>query len=201
MSDAVYTRELSGGRAIVGWSTLALCAMCGALLAQHGAGEEGLRVLIRATARTSLVLFATVFAASGLRRVWRTPASAWLIRNRRYVGLSFAVSHALHLAAILAAAATVPGFAADVSTTTAIGGGSAYLLIALMALTSNDTAVRRLGRRRWRALHVVGLWVVFGIFTSSYLGRALHNPNYLPHAALLAAILSLRLLPTRARVD
>jgi hypothetical protein len=47
----------------------------------------------------------------------------------------------------------------------------------------------------------VGLWAVFGIFSSSYLGRALHNPNYLPHAALLAAILVLRLLPTRARVD
>jgi hypothetical protein len=43
--------------------------------------------------------------------------------------------------------------------------------------------------------------VVFGIFTSSYLGRALHNPNYIPHAALLAAMLILRFLPTRARVD
>lgn len=201
MSDAVYTRELPGGAALVGWITLALFAICGVLLAQHGFDEEGLRVLIRATARTSLVLFAPVFAASGLRRVWRSPVSAWLLRNRRYLGLSFAVSHALHLAAILAAAATVPGFAADVSPTTAIGGGTAYLLIALLALTSNDTAVRRLGRRRWRALHLTGIWVVFGIFSSSYLGRALHNPNYLPHAALLAVILILRLLPTRARVD
>lgn len=201
MSDAVYTRERSSGPAIVGWSVFALVAMCALLLAQHGLHEEGLRVTIRATARTSLVLFASVFAASGLRRVWRAPATAWLLRNRRYLGLSFAISHGLHLAAILAAAATVPGFAADISLLTAIGGGTAYLLIALMALTSNDTAVRRLGRRRWRALHRTGLWVVFGIFTSSYLGRALENPNYIPHAALLAAMLILRLLPTRARVD
>ena len=107
MSDAVYTRELAAGPALVGWSSLALVAMCGALLLQHGAGEEGLRVLIRATARTSLVLFAGAFAASGLRRVWRSPASAWLVKNRRYVGLSFAVSHGLHLAAILAAASSV----------------------------------------------------------------------------------------------
>jgi len=201
VSDAVYTRELPAGPALVGWCALALLAMCGALLAYHGTGEEGLRVLIRATARTSIVLFAGAFAASGLRRVWGSPASAWLLRNRRYVGLSFAVSHGLHLAAILAAAATVPGFAADVSPVTAIVGGSAYVLIALMALTSNDTAVRRLGRRRWRALHLTGLWLVFLIFTNSYLGRAVHNPNYWPNAALLGAMLCLRLWPSRARVD
>ena len=182
MSDAVYIRELPGGRALVGWSALALVAMCAAILAADGAGEEGLRAVIRATARTSLVLFAAAFAASGLRRVWRSPATAWLLRNRRYVGLSFAISHALHLAAILAVAATVPGFAADVDATTVIGGGAGYVLIAAMALTSNDTAVRRLGPRRWRALHVTGLWVVFGIFTTSYLGRALESPLYLPHA-------------------
>ena len=192
MSDSVFIRELPRGSAIVGWSTLALVSMRAALLALHGFGEAGLRAVIRATARSSLVLFAAAFAASGLRRVWRAPATAWLVKNRRYVGLSFAVSHALHLAAILAVAATVPGFAEGVSMTTATGGGIGYLLIAAMALTSNDTARRWLGPRRWRALHVTGLWVVFGIFTSSYLGRALHNPNYLPHAALLAAILILR---------
>jgi DMSO/TMAO reductase YedYZ heme-binding membrane subunit len=201
VSDAVHTRELPAGPALVAWVSLALVAMCALLLAQHGAGEDGLRVLIRATARTSLVLFAGAFAASGLRRAWRSPASAWRVGNRRYVGLSFAVSHALHLAAILAAAATVPGFAADIAPATAIGGGTAYALIALMALTSNDTAVRRLGRRRWRALHLTGLWVVFLIFTNSYLGRAVHNPNYWPNAALLGAMLILRLWPSRARVD
>lgn len=189
------------GPAIVGWSSLALVVMTALLLAIEGTGEEGVRVVVRATARTSLIFFAAAFAATGLRRLWRAPATAWLIRNRRYVGLSFAVSHAIHMAAILTLVATVPGFAADVSRTTIIGGGTAYVLIALMALTSNDTAVRRLGRWRWRALHLTGLWVVFGIFVSSYLGRAVHNPNYIPHAALLAAMLIVRLLPARARVD
>ena len=201
MSDAVYSREVPAGPALVGWSTLALVATTSLLLAVYGSGEDGVRVVVRATARTSLVFFAAAFAATGLRRLWRVPATAWLLRNRRYVGLSFAVSHAIHLAAILTLAAIVPGFAAGVSPTTAIGGGFGYVLIAGMALTSNDTAVRRLGRRSWRGLHLLGMWVVFGIFTSSYLGRAVHNPNYLPHAVLLAAILIVRLLPSRARVD
>jgi DMSO/TMAO reductase YedYZ heme-binding membrane subunit len=150
--------------------------------------------VIRATARTSLLFFAPAFAATGLRKLWRAPASAWLLRNRRYVGLSFAFSHAIHLAAILAMAATVPGFAEGVSTTTALGGGTAYVFIAAMALTSSDAALRRLGRRSWRALHVTGMWVIFAIFVSSYGGRASHNPNYWPHAALLAAAPIIRLL-------
>jgi DMSO/TMAO reductase YedYZ heme-binding membrane subunit len=188
-------------RAIVGWSALALGAMTALLLAIHGTGEEGLRVVVRATARTSLVFFAAAFAASGLRRLWRAPLSAYLLRNRRYVGLSFAISHAIHLVAILLLAASVPDFVANVSRTTAIRRRIGYLLIGAMVLTANDTAVRRLGRRRWRALYVTGLGVVFGIFLSSYGGRAVHNPNFLPHAALLLAILILRLLPSRARVD
>lgn len=189
------------GPAFVLWNGAALVAMTLALLAIYGTGHEGVHVIIRATARTSLVFFAAAFAASGLRRLWRTDATAWLVRNRRYVGLTFAISHAIHLAAILTLVATEPGFAEGVSPVTAIGGGSAYVLIALMALTSNDTAVRRLGRRRWRALHLTGIWVVFGIFVSSYGGRAVANPNYIPNAALLAVALIIRLWPSRARVD
>jgi sulfoxide reductase heme-binding subunit YedZ len=201
------SREESGlaaqlaGPAFVGWATAALVAMTLALLAIYGTGHEGVHVIVRATAGTSVLFFCAAFAASGLRRLWQNDATAWLVRNRRYVGLSFAVSHAIHLAAILTLVATEPGFAEGIKTITIIGGGTAYVLIALMALTSNDTAVRRLGRRRWRALHRVGLWIVFGIFVNSYLGRAVENPNYIPNAALLGVALMIRLWPSRARVD
>ena len=139
--------------------------------------------------------------ASGLRRLWRAPATAWLLRCRRQVGLAFAFSHFLHLAALIALALTVPSFAPSVSPVTLIGGGTGYLLIAAMAATSNDASVKRLGLRRWRALHLTGLWVVFGIFAQSYLPRAFNNPNYLPPAALLVAALIVRILPMRARVN
>jgi DMSO/TMAO reductase YedYZ heme-binding membrane subunit len=183
------------------FGTMALLTlMCVGLLALYGAGEEGLRVVVRATARTSIVLFCAAFAATGLRRRWRAPLSAWLVRCRRQVGLAFAYSHFLHLGAILGLVFTVPSFAPGVSPVTVIGGGTGYLLIAAMAATSNDAAVKRLGMRRWRALHLTGLWVVFAIFANSYLGRAFSNPNYIPPAALLVAALVLRLLPTRARV-
>jgi len=75
--------------------------MVGALLAATGWTEPGVRLVIRATARTSVALFLAAFLASTLRRRWPGPATSWLLQNRRYVGLGFAVSHLLHLLAIL----------------------------------------------------------------------------------------------------
>jgi DMSO/TMAO reductase YedYZ heme-binding membrane subunit len=181
------------GWPLVGWAALLLVALCGMLLAAHGSGEEGLRVVIRATARTSLALFLPAFAASSLRRLWASPLSAWLLRNRRQVGVSFAVSHFLHLAAILAlASGHSESFWQGTNAATVVGGGLGYVLIAAMAATSSDAAVRRLGARRWKLLHRVGLWVVFGIFAQSYIPRALMNPYYAPAGIAVVGALGIR---------
>lgn len=182
-------RPLEGGR-VVAAASVALVAMVALVLALEGTGEAGLRAVIRWTARSSLALFLPAFVASSLRRLWRAPASAWLLRNRRYVGLSFAVSHGLHLAAILALAATVPE--AVFNPVTVVGGGLGYAFIAAMAATSTDAAVRRLGARRWRLLHRTGMWVIFVIFAQSYLGRSLAEPAYAPLGLAIAGALGLR---------
>src|SRR5690606_37151534 len=92
----------------------------------------------------------------------------WLKRNRRYMGLSFALAHFLHLGAIVAYFASI-GEMPDV--VTIIGGGGAYVFIALLALTSNDWSVRKLGPKAWRRLHLVGISYVWLIFMNSYIGR------------------------------
>jgi DMSO/TMAO reductase YedYZ heme-binding membrane subunit len=182
-------RRLEGAR-LVAAASVALLAMSALVFAVEGTGEEGLRAWIRWTARTSLLLFLATFVASSLRRLWRAPASAWLLRNRRYVGLSFAVSHALHLVGILALAATVP--AATFAPLTVAGGGLGYAFVAAMAATSSDAAVRRLGARRWRLLHRTGSWVIFVIFAQSYLPAPFANPAYAPLGLAVAAALALR---------
>jgi sulfoxide reductase heme-binding subunit YedZ len=180
------------GWPLVGWSAIALVGMAALLLALYGSGEEGLRVLIRATARSSLALFLPAFAASSLRRLWPTPFSAWLLRNRRQVGVSFAVSHALHLAAILSLAALHPD-RFDASPVTVIGGGLGYVFIAAMVATSSDAAVRKLGARRWKLLHRTGIWVVFVIFAQSYVPAPLHDIRYLPASLATLGALGLRI--------
>jgi len=183
------TRGRFEGPSLVGWASLALAAMTVAVLAVAGTGEDGVRMLIRATARSSLAFFSLAFAASSLRRLLHVPATAWLLRNRRYLGLSFAVSHAIHLAGIVALDVGWPEQFARTSTTTLVGGGIGYVFVAAMAATSNDRAVAWLGRR---LLHLTGSWLLWGIFASSYVPRAVRTPGYLPLAVAPIAVLGLR---------
>jgi hypothetical protein len=165
----------------------ALVTMVAALLGATGWPEAGLRLILRATARTSLVLFLAAFLASTLRRRWPSAATTWLLQNRRYVGLSFATSHLLHLLAILALRDAFPQTFADLSAVTLVVGGGGFVVVALLAATSSDAAVRRLGVRTWTRLHRAGLYYLWVVFTFTYLRTSL------PLAALLVVALVLRL--------
>ena len=192
-------RDALGGGRLVGVLALLLLAMSVLILERAGTGEAGLRMLVRATARTSLVLFGAAFAASSLRSLWRTPATGWLLRNRRYLGLSFAVSHALHALALVGLG-LVLGDAFEVDLVTLIFGGGAYLMIALMAATSSDRAYAWLGRRRWHLLHRVGVYWIWIIFANSYTARAVmaiargsESLAYVPVAIFIWALLGVRI--------
>ena len=49
-------------------------------------------------------------------------------------------------------------------------GGLAFVLMWLMAATSNDTAMRKLGRQ-WKILHLVGLHYLWVVFMQTFLGN------------------------------
>lgn len=150
----------------------ALVAMAAGLLTATGWTEAGLRLLVRATARTSLALFLAAFLASVLRARWPGAATAWLRQNRRYVGLGFAASHLLHLCAIVALARAFPSAFAAVPWATIVAGGFGFVVVAAMAATSSDAAVRLLGGRRWSRLHRFGLYYLWGVFTITYAGTS-----------------------------
>jgi len=179
------------GWAIVGWAALAIATMAGVLLAAYGTGEVGVRVLLRATARTSVVLFTAAFVASSVARVWPLPLTRWMLRNRRYLGVSFAVSHFVHLFAIIAAV-RIANF--EISTGTAIGGGLGYVFVAAMTATSFDRSAAWLGPRRWKLLHTVGAYVIWAVFAITYVPLAIFkSPAYAPFALLVLGSLVLRL--------
>ena len=184
------------GWPIVGWATLAVSAIVGTIFAVVGTDEAGLRMAIRATARTSVVLFALAFAASALRRRWPMPVTTWLLRNRRQLGVSFAASHFIHLLVIVALAGwTWEGFLANTPTLTLVAGGLAYVFIALMTLTSFDATAAWLGARRWRRLHTVGAYYVWIIFAQNFFVMAFKSMFYWPYAAVLAVAMTARWLP------
>jgi methionine sulfoxide reductase heme-binding subunit len=131
---------------------------------------EALLYVTRYTARFSFLIFAVVFATRALFELAPSPATRWLRRNRRYLGLSFALAHFLHLAA-LSAYFTVIGERPGV--VTLVGGGIAYAFVAFMAATSNDRSVRALGRTTWQRIHFAGSVYIWLIFMNSYVGRLL----------------------------
>jgi DMSO/TMAO reductase YedYZ heme-binding membrane subunit len=183
------------GWSIVGWSALMVGGMCAALLAVAGTGEEGLRVVIRATARTSVGLFTLAFVASALSRAWPTAASHWLAANRRYLGVSFAVSHLAHLCAILTLVGwSIRTFVNTAGVVTAVAGGIGYLVVAAMAATSFDRTAAWLGPRRWRRLHTTGVYYLWGVFLATFAPRVLTAPGvYAPITLGLLTALGLRL--------
>lgn len=166
-------------------------AMVALLLATSGAGEEGLRVAIRASARLSLALFLLTFVASSVNALWRGPSGKWMLRNRKFLGNAFAASHATHGGLIVALAALdTPRFLAHTSAGGLYGGLFGYVVLAAMVITSFDAPTRWLGRRRWRVLHKFGMYVFFAIFFVTYLPVALAGSfvGIVAVVALLAAL-------------
>ena len=184
------------GWPIVGWAALVIVAASAATLGAQGAGEEGLRAVIRLTARTSFVLFTAAFAASALARRWPGGLTRWLLANRRQVGVSFAVSHLVHLIAIVVLTRYAVLFDEPAVIIAVLG----YVAIAAMTVTSFDRTAAWLGPRRWRRLHLTAGWFIWGVFMASYLPRTiLESPAYAPFVLVLLAVLVVRVRPAPAR--
>ena len=176
-----------GGWSLVPVSAALVAARVWVILATYGLNEDGLRVALRATARTSVLLFLLAFLAQPMRRLRRNPFTAWVLRNRRYLGVSFAASHTIHLGVIVALTRST-GESTDPVTLYAAGLG--YLLLAAMTATSFDRTAAWLGRVWWKRLHLTGLYYLWFIFLLQYFGTARGDPL----AALLSAVLIAALL-------
>lgn len=170
--------------------------MVAAGLAVHGLGTEGWRHATAWTARLSLLPFVLAFAARPLAQLTRVARP--LLYERRGLGLAFAAAHAIHGVAIVVYFALRSEWPATV---TLIGGGSAYVVIAAMSLTSTDGAQHRMGRN-WRRLHLAGMMFLWLIFTNSYVGR-LFDPVSFPvglyGTTLLMTAMAIRLAAPLAR--
>lgn len=176
-----------------GWIVAASAGAMGILAALSfagaGGGEESLRQIVRWSTRLGVPLFSAAFAARPLRQMSANRVTKWLLRNRRYLGLSFAVMHFTHLAALGAIALGYPEpFRSGLDPVTVIGGGTVYALLAAMTVTSFDRPAAWLGRRRWRALHLVGSYALWQIMTSNYVVAATADwRQAVPAAFLLGA--------------
>src|SRR5271154_6635867 len=104
------------GWRLVGVLTLALAALCLWIAGMRQFEVEGVRMVIRFTARTSHLFFCLAFSAAALALLWPNAFTRWQRRNRRQLGVTFAASHTLHALAIVAFAIMDPaGYAGATS--------------------------------------------------------------------------------------
>ncbi|QCK86063.1 hypothetical protein E8L99_10010 [Phreatobacter aquaticus] len=189
-----HARNLTEGWPLLGLITLILLSLTVAMFLVAGGDTDGLRSAIRLTARTSLALFLASFLASSLIRLWPSEPTRWLRRNRRQVGLGFAVSHLIHGVALVLLVRRDPVLFWQLTNLgNIISGGTAYLLIAAMAATSFNRSAAWLGPRAWGWLHWSGahfIWISFMVTNGKRVPMSLW---YVLPVALLVAALGLRL--------
>jgi sulfoxide reductase heme-binding subunit YedZ len=175
--------------------TLVLAGLCVWIAGMRQFEVDGVRMVIRFTARTSLLFFCLAFSAAALARLWPNGWTRWQRRNRRYLGVTFAASHGLHAIAIAGFAAMDPaGYAAATSAASYIFGGIGYAFIIAMAATSFDRSVAAIGPRAFRILHLTGGYYLLFQFTVSFGKRIPDMPLYALFLVPLLAVLVLRLI-------
>lgn len=194
-------QSMWGGWRLTGIIGAGLVAMAIAAYLQAADPVDGARLAIRLTARTSLALFLLAFTAAALARLYPSRPTRWLRVNRRYLGVSFAISHFVHLAAIITLARLDYGVFLQITNIASyVGGGLGYVVIALMAATSFDRTAALVGARAWRWIHTGGAWYMCLSFALNFGKRVPINPIYLVPVLMIALALTIRFIGRRKGV-
>ena len=190
-----------------GWRLFAVLALTLVALSLWISGmrhfeADGVRLVIRFTARTSLLFFCLAFGAAALARLWPNAWTRWQRRNRRYLGVTFAASHAIHAIAIVCfAVMDPPGYAGATSTASYVFGGIGYAFIIAMTATSFDRTAAAIGARAWRMLHLMGGYYLLLQFMVSFGKRIPDMPLYALFLIPLLAVFALRMIAMAPRAQ
>jgi DMSO/TMAO reductase YedYZ heme-binding membrane subunit len=139
----------------------------------------------RYSAHLAFVFLLLAFSASTLKAVVNNAQTRGLVRYRRQLGLGFATAHTFHLVALILFLNNLEGYTVDASVAVA---GFGYVVTGLLAATSNDYSVRRLGHPKWKQLHTVGVSILMLYFFAAFSARVVTNyaPIYAVYVGLIA---------------
>ena len=112
------------------------------------------------------------FLARPLVQLYPGSFSKWLLRNRRYLGLSFAAGFSWQAVFIAVLLALHPDYYWQVLHNTAdfVLRMLSYLLLLALTVTSFYPVRRAMRPNSWRALHLVGIWYFWAAIWVSYVG-------------------------------
>lgn len=179
---------------ITGLVAVILAVMSAGSFIWLGFSEETIRAMIRGTARSSVILFVLAFTASSLYGLFKARWTGYLRQNRRYIGVSFALSHFVHLIFLMLLMGYFPEDSlAKLHIIEIILASLAYVFILLMSITSFEPPRRWIGEKTWHWLHSIGMYLVWLIFLETYSKAAWQSGHYLPLVVLLLAAMGVRI--------
>ncbi|MDJ0656074.1 MAG: ferric reductase-like transmembrane domain-containing protein [Xanthomonadales bacterium] len=149
------------------------------------------------TGQFSAQLLILTMALTALRLAWpRERWTSWLLQRRRYFGVATFAYAVPHLVAYLVKVSSLDRVLSDAAEAGMWTGWLAMLLFLPLAITSNNSSVRRLGKR-WKRLH--RLVYPAAVLTFLHWVLVAFDPTIgLIHAGALAAIEAYRLWKTQA---
>ena len=148
-------------------------------LQQHGWSDDSLGVTLRSSARIALLIYLLVFIARPLRDLSASNPSRALLKNRRFLGISFAAIMTAHLYLLI----TLNGPVVDHL------GVVIYSFIYLMLITSFNKPTAALGPKWWKVLHKTGLYVIGIALAQAQFARILSGVGEPVHFLLAGLIL------------
>lgn len=169
-------------------------------LLQNGLGPEPGEALQAFTGTWTLNLLLLTLCVSPARAI---TGQHWLLRLRRMLGL-FAIAYGLlHLFSSIGYdhGLDITAIARDVLKRPFIAVGFAALLLMIpLAATSNATAIRRLGGRKWQELHRnVYLIAILGCVHLLWQSKTEELPSALSYAVFLGLLLWWRIQERRRK--
>ena len=157
--------------------------------------EDINRQAIAMSARVAAALFCLAFGASAFHYFTKNSFSWWLRMNRKYIGISFAIVHIIHLFFLLILQQNFHPVFDRAKTISLLGGGLAYLFVVLMLLTSFPFFAKYLSKKQWTVLHTAGGYWIWYIFIRSYVRKVINGElEFIAMVVLLVTVFIFRII-------
>jgi len=135
--------------------------------------------MIQLSVRLAVPLLFLAFAASSLQVLFPSALTRWLLRNRKIMGLSFAVAMAWQGFFIIWLTMVFRDYYVQevYVLRDAIEGVIGYLFLVAMTVTSFNFGRKRLSPKAWRRLHKVGIYSLWAYAYGVYWWNLFYYPG------------------------
>ena len=174
MSDNL--QQILRHKAINGWRLFWLISvpMCALVIYEMTTVDlstgPGVSSMIGYSVRFAVPIIFLVVAISSLQVLFPGPIPAWLLRNRKYIGLCFAVGMAWQgtFIAMMSTIYSEHYYENVFYFRDELEGSTGYIFLAAMVLTSFRFASKHLSPEQWKVLHTAGLYFLWAYPFSTY---------------------------------